>query len=147
MTNLIQIVTAFIAAISYSMIFGARGKRLLIAGIGSALTWALYLVVFHFTSNDFNSVLAATLFGSFFSAIAANRLQIPKTVFLFSVLIALIPGRYLYLTMLAVVESDAAAFTDYGIQTLTISFAIALGIIIMLVCMQIKNSIQQSRKR
>ena len=147
MTNLIQIVTAFIAAVSASLIYGARGKRIFIAGVGSALTWSIYLIVFHFTANDFNSVLAATLFGSFFSAIAANLLQIPKTVFLFSVLIALIPGRYLYLTMRAVVAGDVTAFTDHGLVTLTVSFAIALGIIIMLVCMQIKNSIKQAWKR
>ena len=54
MTNLIQIVTAFIAAVSASLIYGARGKRIFIAGVGSALTWSIYLIVFHFTANDFN---------------------------------------------------------------------------------------------
>lgn len=146
MTEMIQIFASFVGAIGFALLFGQHGRQIPLAGLGSAVVWLCCLAV-QWCGGDLHlGVFAAALFGSFYSELLAEVLKVPKTVFLFSVLISLVPGSDLYLAMRFAIEGDVTLFLAHGIRTLTISLAIAVGIIVMVVFTQIKRLIRQQKK-
>ncbi len=128
----VQILTSFTAALGFSLIFGLHGRQLPVAAVGSALTWLVCLAGGHSGMDSHWCVFIASLFGSVYSAAAAKLLKMPKTVFLFAVLISLIPGSGLYQTMRFAVDGELEQFLLCGIDTLLTSFAIAFGMIVVL---------------
>lgn len=138
MTEIIQLIASFVGAIGFSLIFGLHGKQIVLAGVGSACTWGCYLLACFVGSNAHFAIFLAAVFGSFYSEVLAKLLKVPKTVFLFSVLISLVPGSNLYLAMRYAITKDIALASANGIETLTVSLGISLGIIVMLVFTQIQ---------
>lgn len=142
--ELMQIITAGIMAVGFGLIFGVYGKKLLGVGLGSALTWLIYLFVFFISNENYGiATFAASFFGSYAATLLAQFLKAPKTVFLFPLLVSLVPGSDLYRTMQAVLDGDQARIATYGMRTVVIAFAIAFGIIVMLVFMQTQLRIKQ----
>ena len=141
--ELMQVVTAGIMAVGFGLIFGVHGKKLIAIGFGGALTWLIYLGVFFISDENYGiATFAASFFGSYGATLLAQYLKAPKTVFLFPLLVSLIPGSDLYRTMQAVLDGDKARITNCGMRTLIIAFAIAFGIIVMLVCQQTQMRIK-----
>ena len=141
--ELMQIITAGIMAVGFGLIFGVYGKKLIAIGLGGALTWLIYLGVFFISDENYGiATFAASFFGSYAATLLAQFLKAPKTVFLFPLLVSLVPGSDLYRTMQAVLDGNKERMTIYGMRTLIIAFAIAFGIIVMLVCMQVQTQIK-----
>ena len=147
MTELIQLIASFAGAVGFSLIFGLHGKQIVLAGVGSTCTWGCYLLACFLGCDEHISVFLAAVFGSFFSEILAKLLKVPKTVFLFSVLISLIPGSNLYLALRYAIAKDVALATANGIETLTVALGISLGIIVMLVWTQIQAWVKNREPR
>ena len=145
MIGVIQLIGSFVGAIGFSLIFGLHGKQILLAGVGSACTWGCYLLVCFFGCDAHLAVFFSSVFGSFFSEFLAKLLRVPKTVFLFSVLISLVPGSNLYLAMRYAIAKDAELAMANGIETLTVSLGISLGIIVMLVFTQLHTWIKNRK--
>ena len=127
MKNAIQIITAGVMGIGFALLFGLVGRKLYVIGVGSALTWSVYLLI-HWASNE-NIALAtfiAAVFGSLAAIWSAQALKAPKTVFLFPLLVSLVPGSDLYRTMQAALGSNEAQMAIAGKRTLIFAFAIAL---------------------
>ncbi|MBO5294184.1 MAG: threonine/serine exporter family protein [Clostridia bacterium] len=146
MTEVIQILASFVGAVGFAILFGQHGRQIPLAGVGSALVWFFCLAVQWCGGELHLGVFVAALLGSFYSELLAELLKVPKTVFLFSVLISLIPGSDLYLAMRYAIEGNVELFLTHGIRTLTIAFAIALGIIVMVVLTQIRRLIGQKSR-
>ena len=134
--ELIQIIASFLGAIGFSLIFGLHGRQLPISAIGAALTWLVYLAVHALGGGIFISTLMASIFGSIYVEVLARVIKVPKTVLLFSVLVSLIPGRDLYNTMRFAISFAWSRFATSGLVTAQYAFAIALGIVIVQVLMQ-----------
>ena len=134
--ELIQIIASFSGAIGFSLIFGLHGRQLPISAIGAAFTWLVYLVVHTFGGGIFVSTLVASVFGSIYVEVLARVIKVPKTVLLFSVLVSLIPGRDLYNTMRFAISFAWPRFASSGLITAQYAFAIAMGIVIVQVLMQ-----------
>jgi uncharacterized membrane protein YjjB (DUF3815 family) len=142
--ELMQIITAGIMAVGFGLLFGVFGKKLIWIGLGSALTWLVYLGVFFISDENYGMAsFAASVFGSYGAMQLAQMLKAPKTVFLFPLLVSLIPGSDLYRTMQAVLDGDKTRMATYGLRTLIIAFAIAFGIIVMLVFVQTQMRIKK----
>ena len=134
--ELIQILASFLGAIGFSLIFGLHGKQLPIAAVGAAFTWGVYLAVYAFGGGIFISTLLASVLGSIYVEVLARVIKVPKTVLLFSVLVSLIPGRDLYNTMRYAIDGAWPRFASSGLVTAQYACAIALGIVIVQVLMQ-----------
>ncbi len=134
--ELIQIMASFLGAIGFSLIFGLHGRQLPISAIGAAFTWLVYLAVHTFGGGIFISTLVASIFGSIYVEVLARVIKVPKTVLLFSVLVSLIPGRDLYNTMRYAIDGAWSSFASSGLVTAQYACAIALGIVIVQVLMQ-----------
>ena len=99
--TVIQLLTAFVAALGFSLVSGLRSRHLIFAALGGMLAWGLYLLLHAMIPNVFLPVLT---------------------------IIPLVPGSSLYYAMSSVVQGEAAAAKSYGRETLVWALAIAAGI-------------------
>jgi uncharacterized membrane protein YjjB (DUF3815 family) len=127
--DLIQILTATIGTLGFSIYFRVSEKNVIASTFGGALSWAVYLVVFHFSQNLFLANLVATLMIFGYSEIVARIMKAPANIFLIPAIIPLLPGNALYYTMRGLVDGDKEMFYNYGISTAIIAFGIATGIV------------------
>lgn len=128
---IIQIISGALGAIGYSVLFNIRRDKLVFAGIGGALTWLVYLLIFSVNKNLFVCNMVAAAFATFYSEILARVKKAPTTCFLIPSIMPLIPGGGLYYTMSAVIEKDAELFEHYFVNTVSTALGISIGIMFM----------------
>lgn len=128
---IIQTAAAFIGSIGFAIFFKMKGKQIVLAGIGGAVTWLVYLLMQHFIDGYFVPYLAASIFVGIYAEIMARVNKAPATIFLTAAAVPLIPGGSLYYTMLGLVEQDEELFAQSGIAALTIALAISLGFVVV----------------
>ena len=123
---LLNILSAFISTIGFSIVFHVQKKHLLICGSVGAIAWTIYLVL---VDQGFSSVSA-----SFFSAfvvtalsyiLAKKRKKRIITVFLIAGIIPLVPGLGLYRMMASILDENYNAALDYATLTFEIAGVIA----------------------
>jgi uncharacterized membrane protein YjjB (DUF3815 family) len=125
----IQTLMGAISSVAFAVFFNVRGKKLLLFFFGSALDWAVYLLAVHHGYNEFTGMLFATMTAALLSEAFARIIRAPVLILLVPMLVPLIPGRGLYNTMDALIQSDRVRFIDSGISTISCGAAICLGII------------------
>jgi uncharacterized membrane protein YjjP (DUF1212 family) len=125
----LQVLAAAAGTLGFSILFNSRPQRLLLGALGGGLTWFIYLLLARYIPQDFICVAAAAAFGAVYAEIMARVCKAPATVFTILAEIALIPGGSLYLTMHHLVGGRQAQALQYGMHTLMMALAIALGIV------------------
>lgn len=128
---IIQVISALIGSVGFALLFNMKGKQLVAAGIGGALTWIVYLIAQPYFDDYFIPYLIASLFDRYFAEIMARVNRAPATIFLTTAAVPLIPGGSLYYTMLGIVEKDQELMETSANNTITIALAIAMGFIII----------------
>ena len=126
---LLQVLAAAAGTLGFAILFNSRPRRLFIGALGGGLTWVVYLILARFVGQDFLCVAAAAAFGAVYAEIMARVCKAPATVFTILSEIALIPGGSLYITMHHLVGGRQTQALQYGMHTLTVAVAIALGIV------------------
>ena len=126
-----QTAAAFLGSIGFAIFFKMKGKQIVSAGIGGAVTWVVYILVQHFIEGYFVPYLVASIFVGIYAEIMARVNKAPATIFLTAAAVPLIPGGSLYYTMLGLVEQDEELFTASGVAALTIALAISLGFVVV----------------
>ena len=125
----LQIITAFLGSLGFSMLFNVRGSKLFIAGLGGELSWTLYLALGAFTDDDPIKYFIASLFVTVYAEIFARIKKSPTTSFLVPSFIPLIPGGALYNTMKYALNNDWGEFADNASYTMRLALALAAGIV------------------
>ena len=128
---IIQTAAAFLGSIGFAIFFKMKGRQIVLAGIGGAVTWVVYLFMQHFVEAYFVPYLAAAIFVGIYAEIMARVNKAPATIFLTASAVPLIPGGSLYYTMLGLVEKNEALFAESGVAALTIALAISLGFVVV----------------
>ena len=128
---IIQTAAAFLGSIGFAIFFKMKEKQIVLAGIGGAVTWVVYLLVQHFIEGYFVPYLMASIFVGIYAEIMARVNKAPATIFLTAAAVPLIPGGSLYYTMLGLVEQDEELFATSGVAALTIALAISLGFVVV----------------
>ena len=128
---IIQTTAAFLGSIGFAIFFKMKGKQIVLAGIGGAVTWIVYLLIQHFIEGYFVPYLVASIFVGIYAEIMARVNKAPATIFLTAAAVPLIPGGSLYYTMLGLVEQDEELFATSGVAALTIALAISLGFVVV----------------
>lgn len=122
---LLNILSAFISTIGFSIVFHVQKKHLLICGSVGAIAWTIYLVL---VDQGFSSV-SASFFSAFvvtaLSYILAKKRKTPITVFLIAGIIPLVPGLGLYRMMASILDENYNAALDYATLTFEIAGVIA----------------------
>ena len=130
LTEIVQIITGFIGAFGFAILYNIRGKRLIAAAFGGFLSWALFVILNMFIKNDPVNYFLVALAVSIYAEVMARVMKTPTTTFITTALIPLIPGGSLYYTMAYAFNSDLNNFFSKGIYTLQLAAALAIGIIV-----------------
>lgn len=127
----LQVLAAAAGTLGFALLFNSRPRRLIFGALGGGLTWVVYLILSRFVGSDFLSVALAAAFGAGYAEVMARVCKAPATVFTILSEIALIPGGSLYITMHHLVGGRQAQALSYGLHTLTVALAIAVGIVLV----------------
>ena len=127
MSYVVQIISAGIGALGFSLVFNLGKRNLLPATLGGVLAWLLYLICFNGGMGYFISAVVCSAFCQIYSEVFARIMRCPATVFYIPAIIPLVPGGALYYTMYYATKTEWANFRMYGCQTLQISLGIAIG--------------------
>ncbi|MCI9274235.1 MAG: threonine/serine exporter [Clostridiales bacterium] len=120
----------FAACVGVCVMFNLRRRALLLASLGAALGWFIYLLT-AFTGNDIVQCFAATLAVSAYAEILARVNKAPVTVFLIVGIIPMVPGGGIYYAMEYCLRGDMENFLTTGLHTFGIAGAIAVGILLV----------------
>lgn len=127
---MIQIISAFVGSIGFAIFFKMKGKQIPFAGLGGAVTWAVYLAVQTQFEGYFVPYLVASIFVALYAEVMARINRAPAWIFITSAAVPLIPGGSLYYTMAGLVNGDQELFMTSGRSALIIALAISLGFVL-----------------
>ncbi len=128
---ILEVVSAFIAAFAFGIVFNIKGKKLVFAAICGALGWFVYKLSLILGYTDITSLFLASVALSIYSEIFARVLKTPVTTFVVAALIPLVPGGGMYYTMVEAISGNIMKSLETGIKTMASAGALALGIILV----------------
>lgn len=129
MTEIIQIITAFLGTLGFTVVFRSKKEHILPIAVGGALSWIAYLVCALFVGSEPVCYFVASAVVGIYAEVLARVLKTPAINIFAVAVLPLIPGGALYYTMRYAVNSEWEKFLVQGNTTLMIALAIALGII------------------
>lgn len=144
MSAFIQILTGFIGSLGFGILFNVRGKRLVFASFGGLISWSLYLLLKLAIADESVCYFIVSASITLYCELMSRVLRTPKTTFLMTSLIPLIPGGGLYYTMTNVLTGKYSNFMEKAISTLSLAVALALGVIIVTVVFRIINKYKRN---
>lgn len=139
---LIQLLTAFLGSMGFSMLFGLRWRYLFLASLGGVIAWGVYLGMQAWAQVGFLSCLAAAAIAVIYAEGLARALKTPATLFAIPAILPLVPGSSLYYAMNSAVRGDLASARTFGAQTLAYALAIAAGISLVTALRQLRTKKQ-----
>ena len=121
-------VYSLIASIAFGVQFNIRFKHMITAGIGGTITQLIFIA---FEANEVSEMLcyffsAAAV--SVYSELMARRLRVPVNMYLVVGIIPLVPGGYMYNTMITLISGDVEMFSHQLAETFGIAGSIAMGV-------------------
>jgi uncharacterized membrane protein YjjB (DUF3815 family) len=145
-----QLITSFLAASCFGVIFNAPKNSLIKCGFIGSAGWGLYYWLVNFQSVDqvVGTFLASFLI-AFIGQYFAKRYRSPMIIFSVAGIIPLVPGGLAYDAMRQFVENDYNLALQLAAKVFMISGAIAMGLVFSEVINQIirQSSIQRFTKR
>ena len=96
---LIQLMTAFLGALGFALLFGLHKRHLFFASLGGMITWGIYLLIHIFLQTPFLANLIASVFAVSFAEALAHWRKCPATLFVMPSIIPLVPGSSLHLPL------------------------------------------------
>lgn len=126
-----EFITAAIATICFSFIFGAPKKYYPLCGLIGALSWVLYIGLMDLGLSDTESIFITTVIIIILSRLSAVRCRCPVTVFVIAGIIPLVPGAGIYWSAYYLVTNQFALAADKGFLAFKAAIAIVLGIVIV----------------
>lgn len=142
---LIKSIYALLATLGFGVIFNIKGRNLIFASLGGAITWFIYLLSLKSNTSTLIALFLASVGAGIYSEILARYLKAPVTIFSICSLIPLVPGGGMYYTMLASVQGDINKFLSTGLDTLASAGAIAVGILVASTITKLLLVIQKAR--
>ena len=127
----LQVLAAAAGTLGFALLFNSRPRRLFFGALGGGLTWVIYLILSRYAISDFLCVALAAASGAVYAEIMARVCKAPATVFTILSELALIPGGSLYITMHHLVGGRQTQALYFGMYTVTVALAIALGIVLV----------------
>lgn len=126
---MIQFFVAFIATISFSILFSAPKKDIIFCGITGAVGWLIYYLLTHYGISDVAACVVATFVLTILSRAFAAIFYNPATVYLLAGIFPLVPGAGIYYTAYYMFRGDHTMSGLTGLNTFEVAAAIVFGII------------------
>ncbi len=128
---LLPVFCAPATALSFAVLCNIRGKRLAVAALCGALSWAVYLISGGWFSSGAIRSLAAIVATSICAEVMARVSKTPVLTYLVPGLIPLVPGTGMYDTMERMLRGDISGAVSVGLNTLGVAAALGLGIVMV----------------
>lgn len=128
---LIQIITAFLGSLGFSVLFNLRRTKLLIAALGGMLSWGLFLLLGIWITSEPIRYFFASAFVTVYAEIFARIKKTPTTSYLVPGFIPMIPGGALYNTMTFALNTNWPMFGNAAIYTIQLAVGITAGIVVV----------------
>ena len=125
---LIQTISAAIATVGFSLLFGVPPRYYPSCALIGGVSWLAYLVLVPYSSVTI-ATFAATVIVILMSRWFAVRERCPVTIFLISGIIPLVPGAGIYRAAYYAVTDQLYLATQTGFDALKMAVAIVLGIV------------------
>lgn len=138
-----QLFFAVVSTAAFSILYHISARHLLLASLGGLLSWGAYLLCGALTENIFYRVLLVSIITSAYAELMAKRRRAPATLFLVPGLIPLVPGSYLYYTMLSLVRGELSDALSFCFLTAQWALALAAGISLAAAARQVVQSIRR----
>ncbi len=138
---IIQLVTAFVGAFGFALLFQLRKGLLVAAAIGGLVNWGAYLLAEPYFEGKFVPCFIAAAVAVIYCEVAARVYKAPVTLFLAPSIVPSVPGGSLFYTMSSIVKKDWAGTKEFGLKTAEFALGIAAGICLAVVIFSIVNSI------
>lgn len=128
---LIQVIGAFLAVLTMSVILSVPRKFLFYSSAVGAIGWFVYLLMLKAGAVETMGIFVATLAVALISHSFARIFKAPVTVFLIPAILPTVPGVGMYRIVYYMIIGDRNMTGFYFSQTLQIAGMIAIAIFIM----------------
>lgn len=125
-----QILLAFLGSIFPVILFNIDRKKIIWTGFCGAIGWALYLIIYQYTSSPIMASFAGAFIVGIYSEVMARIIKTPAVQFSIPGIFPLVPGITAYNTIRHIVEQNNSEAYSKGMQTLAVGGAIAFGIML-----------------
>ena len=146
MNGLIQILTAFCGTLGFGFLFNSRGKKLFFSAFGGMLAWLLFLLLETITPNEVFRYFLVSVIITIYSEHLARIFKAPMGTFCILSLIPLIPGGALYYSASHALGGDFTRFAESALNTLELSAALSLGIVVVTAAMRLSKTYRRFHK-
>lgn len=124
-----QLITSFIAAAGFAIIFNVPKNVLVQCGIVGMIGWMVYTAMSVNQIDEVVATLAASFLVAVTSQVFAKWFRTPIIIFNISGIIPLVPGGLVYDAMRHFVENNYDVALQFAARGILISGAIALGLV------------------
>lgn len=142
----IEILASAGSTLAFGVLFNLKGKKLIAASIGGAIGWIIFICFKYNGTSEPGSFFLSAVGITIYSEIIARVLKTPVTSTLIASLIPLVPGSGIYFTMFYFVQNKIQEATQKGVDTLLVTIAITVGIVMVSTFSQIYYKIRRYSK-
>lgn len=128
---IIEVIAAFVAAVSFSVFFNVSKKELVYSGLVGGFGWWIYLMTFNLIREVIFATFIAALVISVVSHFLARIRKNPVTIYQIGGMFPIVPGAGMYKTLYYIVNEDYTTSTYYLFETLQIAGGIAVAMVII----------------
>jgi len=144
---LVEFIGAYIGSLGFGLIFHIRGRKLLWAALGGAISWTVYSGLEGILAGELVRYLLGTMSAAVYAEILARVHRVPVTVYLVTGIMTLVPGNGIYTTMKYCISGEAELFLETGLHTFAIAGALALGIVLVATGTKMLMKVLSGRRR
>ena len=148
---LVQCLGATAGCIGFSILFNIHGPGGLLCAAGGFFSWAAYCIVIHFGGQELMGYFLAAIVSGVYSETMARIRKFPAISYLVVSIFPLIPGAGIFYASNYLAHSDLSNAVTKGIQTIEITGAIAVGILMVSTIVRhwyiMKNVLNKKRLR
>ncbi len=135
---------AFLACIPFCILFNIHAG-IFICSAGGALGWLVYLLTAPFFRSDILQVFVAALAISIYAELMARIRRCPVIGYQVVALFPLVPGGGIYYAMEHAINGETSLFLDTLLHTLSISGALAVGLLLVSSAVRMLNILRCRR--
>ena len=145
--SFLEVLWAAVGSLGFSLLFCLKGRRLFWASLGGALAWMAYMLVDNFSGgNLFLCGTVSAMVATAYAEIFARILKTPKTAFVFTGIIPMVPGGGLYYTMSNLITRNYGEAFKSASSTSITAIALAFGIVVVILWVKAIKYLKAKKK-
>lgn len=126
-----QFTFAFIATLTFGILFNIKGKKLFYSALGGGISYLFYFVLLSMGYSPISSTFFVSILIGTYGEVMARVIKTPVTIFIISAIIPLVPGGGLYYTMYYTISENYSQALKYGMDTFQIAIVIVISILLV----------------